>query len=54
MSDVCGRGRLEGHSVHETLTLHPPTSLYDIYLSEETDDSLQALEERKPGLRIIS
>ncbi|XP_047547498.1 ribonuclease inhibitor isoform X2 [Lutra lutra] len=28
--------------------------LYDIYWSEETDDGLQALGERKPGLRIIS
>ncbi|XP_059008734.1 ribonuclease inhibitor isoform X1 [Mustela lutreola] len=28
--------------------------LYDIYWSEEMDDDLQALGERKPGLRIIS
>ncbi|XP_025717873.1 ribonuclease inhibitor isoform X1 [Callorhinus ursinus] len=28
--------------------------LYDIYWSEETEDSLRALEGRKPGLRIIS
>ena len=29
-------------------------SLYDIYWTQQTEDLLQALGERKPGLRIIS
>lgn len=50
-----GGGRLEGHSPHKILTLRSGAhSLYDIYWSEEMDDDLQALGERKPGLRIIS
>lgn len=29
-------------------------SLYDIYWSQDIEDSLRALEERKPSLKIIS
>lgn len=48
-------GRLEGHSPHKILTLRPGAhSLYDIYWSEKMNDDMYALEERKPGLRIIS
>lgn len=32
----------------------PLCSLYDIYWSEATEDRLQALEEEKPSLRVIS
>lgn len=31
-----------------------PCSLYDIYWTQELEDRLQALEESKPGLRLIS
>lgn len=31
-----------------------PCSLYDIYWTQQTEDLLQALGERKPSLRIIS
>lgn len=34
-------------------TLPSPPSLYDIYWTEETDDRLQALAEKKPSLKII-
>ena len=33
--------------------LPPPRRLYDIYWTEETEDRLQALAERKPSLKII-
>lgn len=32
----------------------PLCSLYDIYWSEAMEDRLQALEEEKPSLRVIS
>ena len=40
----------------EAMTQPPPCarSLYDIYWTQQTEDLLQALGERKPGLRIIS
>lgn len=31
-----------------------PRSLYDIYWTQAVDERLQAVEESKPGLRIIS
>lgn len=31
-----------------------PCSLYDIYWTEAVDERLRAVEESKPGLRIIS
>lgn len=31
-----------------------PRSLYDIYWTEAVDERLRAVEESKPGLRIIS
>lgn len=47
-----------GCGPHKALTCVPsppplPHSLYDIYWSEEMDNSLRALEGRKPSLRVI-
>lgn len=58
MSDACGGGSGVGCGPHKALTCVPsppplPHSLYDIYWSEEMDNSLRALEGRKPSLRVI-
>lgn len=37
-----------------TPCLPPSRSLFDIYWTEETEDRLRAVEEKKPGLKIIS
>lgn len=48
MAGVGGTGRGPG-----PLPACPLHSLFDIYVSEHTDDRLRALEESKPGLKIV-
>ena len=51
--EVWSRGGGLGSS-HALPAPLPPCSLYDIYWTETVDERLRAVEESKPGLRIIS